>query len=182
MSDSKKKFPGRELNIGFGSEDKIAINHEYVAPMTMLYNEFTEDMSESDKKEFTRSHKALAKQTYERLKADLENDGDIDSFIFNISSNTKDVIRICYNDSELIKSLDLPEIRQLTIQCFCHEGHTVPKVRARMKTIVKFFPYYFFSDEILEEFKYDIDLEKKKEKEDKFRNYLLEIQRQNRQE
>lgn len=164
--------PGKEINVGLGSEEKISINHEYIAPMTMLYKELTEDMSEKDKKEFDRSHKKLAVQTFERLRDELDETGDIDSFIFNISSNTKDVIKACYDDSVFIKSLSLPAVRQLTIQCFTHEGHTVPKVRARMKTIVKALPYYIFSDEILEEFKFDIDFDEKKKREDAFRDSL----------
>ena len=164
------KFQYGEISVQRKYDDKIFINHGYTSPATKrLQNALSvKGLSAQEKKQIKEQHKQFSLAEYNRIKDDyINNRCNGEEFMIQIASHCKEVIKACFDDSKFLSTMSLQYLRQLTMQCFAHEGHTVPKVRARMKTIVKFIPYWYFSDEILEEFAEDIDLKGKKEREDR---------------
>ena len=164
------KFKYGEISVQRKYDDRIFINHGYTSPATKKLQQAlsAKGLSAQEKKQIRDQHKLSSLAEYKRIKDDYVNNRcNGEEFMIQIASNCKEVIKACFDDSKFLSTMSLQYLRQLTMQFFANEGHTVPKVRARMKTIVKFIPYWYFSDEILEEFAEDIDLKGKKEREDR---------------
>lgn len=131
--------------------EKIEINKGYISIQTAFEKYAESNMSREDKKIFKQGRINSSKSAYEEIKQEFLADYDVRKFVTNISGNSYLVIQWCFNDTEFIKSLSPDVLRMLVINCFCHEGINVPRVRQRMKTIVKKNPEQF-SDEIIAEF------------------------------
>lgn len=131
--------------------EKIEINKGYISIQTAFEKYAESNMSREDKKIFKQGRLNSSKSAYEEIKQEFLADYDVRKFVTNISGNSYLVIQWCFSDTEFIKSLSPDVLRMLVINCFCHEGINVPRVRQRMKTIVKKNPEQF-SDEIIAEF------------------------------
>ena len=132
-------------------KEKIGLNRGYVSIQTAFAIVAERDMSKADKKEFEKSRIKNAQLAYEEIKKEFLEDYDFPKFVTNISGNSVLVIKTCFDDKDFINSLKPSALKVLVVNCFCHEGFTVPRVRQRMRTIVKRNPEQF-SDEIIAEF------------------------------
>lgn len=131
--------------------EKIELNKGYMSIQTAFEKYAASTMTEENRKIFKEGRARVSQAAYEDIKQEFLTDHDIRKFVTNISGNSYLVIRCCFNDTEFIKSLSPDVLRMLVINCFCHEGFNVPRVRQRMRTIVKKDPEQF-SDEIIAEF------------------------------
>ena len=131
--------------------EKIEINKGYMSIQTAFEKYAISSLTGENKKIFENGRVRVSQAAYEDIKQEFLTDHDIRKFVTNISGNSYLVIRCCFNDTEFIKSLSPDVLRMLVINCFCHEGINIPRVRQRMKTYVKKNPEEF-SDEIIAEF------------------------------
>ena len=131
--------------------EKITLNKGYMSIQTAFEKYAESNMSEEDKKIFKQGRINSSKSAYEEIKQEFLSDHDVRKFVTNISGNSYLVIQCCFNDTEFINSLSPDVLRMLVINCFCHEGFNVGRVRQRMRTYVRKNPEDF-SDEIIAEF------------------------------
>ena len=131
--------------------EKIEINKGYISIQTAFERYAESNMSREDKKIFKQGRINSSKSAYEEIKQEFLEDHDVRKFVTNISGNSYLVIQCCFNDKEFINSLSPTVLRMLVVNCFIHEGHDIPRVRQRMRTIVRKNPEQF-SDEIIAEF------------------------------